>query len=162
MFKSPIHAICFAFQMNSVPIYKAPFTNRFYRPPGLLDPYRSGNELLDGLTQEDRQKQAQSILRMIDSLDEASRAYIACKYGSIKDISSIEKWLGARYQQSGSDDVIRSYLWRPKSLKSLRESMNVGTARVKTIKKDIYDLLDALHITSIREIESILKKAKLI
>jgi len=161
MFKSADEALRWSAQVKSAGIFKLSSINKLCckRDRGTT------NQLLSGLSQEDRHLQANNIYSAVINLDdEISSQYLQFKYYRVGDIT----WLNSRvceHIETNEDFklIILAYLGvRSATARLVKRDLKCGFSKATTFRKKVYEAMDAIHHAAIDQIEQKLKEKEIV
>lgn len=171
MFRSVDHALRFAYQMNSIDIVKLSSINSMYKSTWPDAHNKLPNDLLEGLSPQERTMQAECILRVVDELSrESEREFIKAMYGRNFDDQTMSKLLdivmfalGSGFHRvRGVRCLILTYFGVKISHQDIREAFQCGNSKVSGMKEKVYDVLDQMNDRAHAELNLILRDKKLV
>jgi len=166
MFNNVDSALRWAAQMQTVGIYDPPSIN------GMCGKQRRSteNELLIGLTPQQIQLQASSILRFISDVGgDDCKQYLLAKYCKSDDVSLLMSRVlsGLLYSngvhQRGIQKIVMQYIGRVNlSHRELREELRCANGSVNKLRDQVYKSLDNIHHRAISQVDNMMVEAGLI
>ena len=171
MFHTVDHALRFAYQLHEVDIVKMSSINSKYKAPYPDDKPKIPNELLEGLSPQERTMQAECILRVVDELPrEIEREFVRAMYGRRFDGESLGKLTDLVFHSLGSDArrmrgvrcLILTYFGVKITHHDIREAFQCGNRKIAGMKERVYDVLDQINDRAHMELNIILKDKKLV
>ena len=167
MFKSAESALIWAGEVRATQLVKLPSTNRMCWKPGR----GTDNDVLIGLSDEERHRQADNIYSVAIALaDPVSAAYLCAKYFDDTDnVSRIVSRVHMSLSERSIDYtiLILSYIGakigsREITCKMIRDALCCGGGRVGQYRKMIFDIMDKIHYRAIDEVRTKLVSARLV
>ncbi|SHL42264.1 hypothetical protein SAMN05216428_102355 [Nitrosospira sp. Nsp11] len=143
IFRSPEHALKWAYETTSRPIVKISSVNAMRGASG------SNN---DELTAHDKHAQAAFILALCERvLTSLHMAYVQAQFG--RDRSGFDllvRHMATNFgtgihSRRGIEQIIRSYCGEKGGLREIKKSMSTGLLKAASFRNRGYDALDAIH-----------------
>ena len=171
MFSTVDHALRFAYQMHEVDIVHLSSINNKYHAPYPDAHHKATNDLLEGLSPQERTMQAECILRVVDELPrEIDREFVKAMYGRRFDGESLGKLTDLVFHSLGSDArrmrgvrcLILTYFGVKITHHDIREAFQCGNSKTAGMKEMVYDVLDEINDRCHAELNLILRDKKLV
>lgn len=146
MFRDIESALSWAYMMSSVDLVDAPAINRMCGDPVL----ETRVDFLRGLSKMDQQKQAQSIVQIVEEtgkVDPVFRELLRAEFGKQGPINTlvvrVMGTLGAGvHRRRGVQDIIYKYCGGEISAREIRQHLRCDANQIGKYESHIYDVLD--------------------
>ena len=160
-------ALSWAYNISSRPIVQMAMVNSMRQ----VAHAGGGNDLLEGLTDQDRHGQAALIIGLIDRLDDpAAQEYVKAKFGR-KIMREDLRFLVYRacdglglglQKQEPVYRVIRSYFLSCLSTRTVRKEIGCRHYQAALVKSSLYEILDITHDRAMAGLREILEERGLV